>query len=125
MFAERLCRPAMRRLIAVERDLVWQLALALERPSEERLGGGDVPLGAQKKIDGIALLVGSAIKIPPAASDFDVGARHARTGPPADEAIPASLEFRDIALDPAHDCRMRQKSPRSAIISTRSRKLSL
>ena len=73
MFAESLCRPAMRRLIAVERDLVWQLALALERPSEERLGGGDVPLGAQKKIDGIALLVDSAIKIPPAASDFDVG----------------------------------------------------
>src|ERR1700684_1739871 len=28
MFAESLCRPAMRRLIAVERDLVWQLALA-------------------------------------------------------------------------------------------------
>ena len=73
MFAESLCRPAMRRLIAVERDLVWQSALALERPSEERLGGGDVPLGAQKKIDGIALLVDSAIEIPPAASDFNVG----------------------------------------------------
>jgi predicted enzyme related to lactoylglutathione lyase len=29
MFAESLCRPAMRRRIAVERDLVWQLALAL------------------------------------------------------------------------------------------------
>ena len=29
MFAESLCRSAMRRLIAVERDLVWQLALAL------------------------------------------------------------------------------------------------
>ena len=61
MFAEKLCRPAMRHLIAVERDLVWQLALALERPSEERLGGGDVPLGAKKKIDGVALFVDSAV----------------------------------------------------------------
>src|ERR1700730_17811812 len=63
MFAESLCRPAMRRLIAVERDLVWQWALALERASEERLGGGDVPLGAKQEIDGVSLFVDSAVKI--------------------------------------------------------------
>ena len=73
MFAESLCRPAMRRLIAVERDLVWQLALALERPSEERLGGGDVPLGAQKKIDGLSLFVDRTVEIGPSSFDFDVG----------------------------------------------------
>src|SRR5271156_4313036 len=112
MFAESLCRPAMRRLIAVERDLVWQLALALERPSEERLGGGDVPLGAKQEIDGVSLFVDSAVEIRPAASDFDVGLIDA-PGPPswASEAVPALLELRHIALDPAHDCRMRQGEP--------------
>ena len=112
MFAESLCRPAMRRLIAVERDLVWQLALALERPSEERLGGGDVPLGAKQEIDGVSLFVDSAVKIRPTASDFDVGLIDA-PGPPswASEAVPALLELRHIALDPAHDRRMRQGEP--------------
>jgi hypothetical protein len=112
MFAESLCRPAMRRLIAVERDLVWQLALALERPSEERLGGGDVPLGAKQEIDGVSLFVDSAVKIRPAASDFDVGLIDA-PGPPswASEAVPALLELRHIAPDPAHDRRMRQGEP--------------
>ena len=112
MFAESLCRPAMRRLIAVERDLVWQLALALERPSEERLGGGDVPLGAKQEIDGLSLFVDSAVKIRPAASDFDVGLIDA-SGPPswASKAVPALLELRHIALDPAHDRRMRQGEP--------------
>ena len=112
MFAEGLCRPAMRRLIAVERDLVWQLALALERPSEERLGGGDVPLGAKQEIDGVSLFVDTAVKIRPAASDSDVGLIDA-PGPPnwASEAVPALLELRHIALDPAHDRRVRQGEP--------------
>jgi len=112
MFAESLCRPAMRRLIAVERDLVWQLALALERPSEERLGGGDVPLGAKQEIDGLSLFVDSAVKIRPAASDFDVGLIDA-SGPPswASKAVPAFLEFGSIALDLTHDRRVRQGEP--------------
>jgi len=112
MFAESLCRPAMRRLIAVERDLVWQWALALERPSEERLGGGNVPLGAKQEIDGVSLFVDSAVKIRPAASDFDVGLIDA-PGPSrwASEAVPALLELRHIALDPAHDRRMRHAEP--------------
>src|ERR1700734_1602598 len=118
MFAESLCRPAMRRLIAVERDLVWQLALALERPSEERLGGGDVPLGAKQEIDGVSLFVDSAVKIRPAASDFDVGLIDA-PGPPswASKAVLALLELRHIALDPAHDRRMRQGEPAFGQIS--------
>jgi len=117
MFAESLCRPAMRRLIAVERDLVWQWALALERPSEERpseerLGGGNVPLGAKQEIDGVSLFVDSAVKIRPAASDFDVGLIDA-PGPSswASEAVPALLELRHIARDPAHDRRMRHGEP--------------
>jgi hypothetical protein len=91
---------------------VWQLALALERPSEERLGGGDVPLGAKQEIDGVSLFVDSAVKTRPTASDFDVGLIDA-PGPPswASEAVPALLELRHIALDPAHDRRMRQGEP--------------
>ena len=36
MFAESLCRPAMRRLMAVERDLVWQLAPGVGAPVGRR-----------------------------------------------------------------------------------------
>jgi hypothetical protein len=88
------------------------IGLALERPSEERLGGGGVPLGAKQEIDGVSLFVDSAVKIRPGASDFDVGLIDA-PGPPswASEAVPALLELRHIALDPAHDRRMRQGEP--------------
>src|SRR5690242_7940413 len=51
----------------------------------------------------------SAVKIRPTASDFDVGLIDA-PGPPS-EAVPALLELRHIALDPAHDRRMRQGEP--------------
>ena len=44
MFAKDFPRRPMRSLIAVERDLLWQPALALERPPEKRLGGRDIPL---------------------------------------------------------------------------------
>jgi len=47
MFAESLLGRAMRSLIAVERDLMRQSALASESAPEERLGGGDVSFGAQ------------------------------------------------------------------------------
>jgi hypothetical protein len=88
------------------------MILALEPLSEERLGGGDVPLGAKQEIDGVSLFVDSAVKIRPTASDFDVVLIDA-PGPPswASEAVPALLELWHIALDPAHDRRMRQGEP--------------
>jgi hypothetical protein len=102
------------------------LALALERRSEERLGGSDVSLGAKQEIDGLSLFVDSAVKIRPTAPDFDVGLIDA-PGPSswASEAVPVLLELRHIALDPAHDRRMRQGEPALGLISARSRKLSL
>src|ERR1700678_1553514 len=108
MFAEGLLRRAMRGVIAIEGDLMGQSPLAPERPSEERLGGGAVPLGAQQKIDGLSLFVDRTVEIGPSSFDFDVGFIDA-PGPThrADEETPTSLEFRDIALDPAHDCRVR------------------
>jgi hypothetical protein len=47
MFAKDFPRRPMRSLIAVERDLLWQPALALERPPEKRFGGCNIPLGAE------------------------------------------------------------------------------
>src|SRR5258706_8308474 len=89
-----------------------QSALAPESPAEEGLGGGDVPFGAQQEIDGLSLFVDSTIKIGPASFDFDVGLVDA-PGPAhrASEAVPALFEFRNIALDPTHDCRVRQGEP--------------
>ena len=70
MFAESLLGRAMRSLIAVERDLMRQSALASESAPEERLGGGDVSFGAQQEIDGLSLFVDGAVEIGPAASDL-------------------------------------------------------
>jgi hypothetical protein len=62
MFAKDFPRRPMRSLIAVERDLLWQPALALERPPEKRFGGCNIPLGAEQKIHRLSLLVDSTIK---------------------------------------------------------------
>ena len=76
-----------------------QSPLAPERPSEERLGRGDVPLGAQQEIDDLSLFVDRTIEIGPATFDFDVSFVDA-PGPSsrASEAAPAFLEFWGIAL---------------------------
>ena len=60
MFAESLLGRAMRSLIAVERDLMRQSALASESAPEERLCGGDVSFEAQQEIDGLSLFVDGA-----------------------------------------------------------------
>jgi hypothetical protein len=120
MFAESLLGRATRSLIAVERDLMRQSALASESAPEERLGGGDVSFGAQQEIDGLSLFVDGAVEIGPASLDLDVGFVDA-PGPAhrAREAVPAPFEFRHIALDPTHDpsyapgrARVRPSSPR-------------
>src|SRR5260370_5161845 len=112
MFAESLFGCAMRSLIAIERDLMRQLPLAPESPSEERPGGCDVPLGAQQKIDSLSLFVDRTIEIAPATFDFDGGFVDApRLSSRASEAVPTPFEFRRVALDPAHDRGVRQGEP--------------
>ena len=50
-----------------------QSVLALECPPEEGLSRGDIPLDAQREVDGLPFFVDCAIKIGPATFDFDVG----------------------------------------------------
>jgi len=63
MFAEEFPRRPMRSLIAIERDLMRQLALALERTAEERFGRRDITLGAEQEINSLSLLVNGAIDV--------------------------------------------------------------
>ena len=63
MLAEKLPRRPMRGLVAVKRDGARQSTLALERPTEKRFGRRDIPLCAEKEIDGFSLLVDSAVEI--------------------------------------------------------------
>jgi len=65
MFAEEFPRRPMRSLIAIERDLMRQLALALERTAEERFGRRDITLGAEQEINSLSLLVNGAIDVSP------------------------------------------------------------
>ena len=112
MFVESLFGRAMRSLIAIERNLMRQSTLAPESPPEESLGGGDVPFGAQQEIDGLSLFVDRTVEIGPASFDFHVGFVDAPgSSRRASEAAPALFEFRDIALDPTHDRRVRQGEP--------------
>jgi len=111
MFAENFPRRSGGRLVAVERDLLRHPVLALERPTEKRFGGRDIPLGAKQEIDRLSLLVDSAIEVSPAAFDLHVGLVDAPRGAgPACKAIPPLFEFRDIALDLAHDRRMGERN---------------
>jgi hypothetical protein len=113
-------------LVAIKRDFLWQPALAFERSAEEGFGGCDIPLGTGQKIDSPSFFVDSTIKISPAAFDLHVGFIDA-PGPPrrACEAVPALFELRDVALIPRMIVVCANEIPRSAIISMRSRKLSL
>ncbi len=112
MFAESLFGGPMRGLIAVERDLTRQSRMAPESPPEEGLGRDDVPLGAQQEVDGLSLFVDRAVEIGPASFDFDVGFVDTSGAPrEAGEAVPALFEFGDIAMDPTHDRRVRQREP--------------
>src|SRR5208282_5003753 len=112
MLPEDFPRRPMRSLVAIKRDRAWRPPLVLERSPEKRLGGRDIPLGAEQEIDSLSLLVDRAIEVSPAAFDLHVGF----IDPPgsassACEAVPTLFEFRNIALDPAHDRRMGQRNP--------------
>lgn len=101
----------MRSLITIECDLARQSALASEGPPEKRFGSRDIALGAEQEIDSLSLLIDGTVEISPADFNLDVGFVDA-PGPTrfACEAVPALFEFRNIALDPAHDRRMGQSN---------------
>ena len=104
MLPEDFPRRPMGSLVAIKRDGARQPALALERPPEKRLGGRDIPLGAEQEVDRLSLLVDRAIEVSPAAFDLHVGLVDAPGGAGSvREAVPPLFEFRNIALDPAHD----------------------
>jgi hypothetical protein len=86
MLPEDFPRRPMRSLVAIKRDRAWRPPLVLERSPEKRLGGRDIPLGAEQEIDSLSLLVDRAIEVSPVAFDLHVvsstrqeaPARHAR-----------------------------------------------
>jgi hypothetical protein len=111
MLAEKFPRRPMRSLVTIKRDGARQSALALERPPEKRLGGRDIPLGAEQEVDRLSLLVDRAIEVSPAAFDLYIGLVDAPGGAgSACEAVPPLFEFRDIARYPAHDRGMGQEN---------------
>ena len=71
--AEDFSRRPMRSLVAIKRDRARRPPLVLERSPEKRLGGRDIPLGAEQEIDSLSLLVDRAIEVSPAALDLHVG----------------------------------------------------
>jgi hypothetical protein len=95
--------------------------------AEERLGRCHVSLWTQAEVNCIVLLVHCTVEIDPAAAHLQVGLVDAPGAANlACIASPALFELRDISLHPTHDGRMRTSfSPRSPIISTRSRRLGL
>ena len=109
MLVEEFTGRSMRSLIAVERDLLRQSALALERPAEKRFGCRDVSLGAEQEIHSLSLFVDSAVKISPLAFNLHVGfVNPPGCADPAGETVPPLFEFRNIARYPAHDCGVSQ-----------------
>ena len=100
--------------------------MLFSRPGKEPLGGCDVTPFAQEKIDGSALLIDGAIEVDPLAFDLDVGFIHAPGV--ADRPcvmVPALFKLRHVLLHPPQMVVWAKVMPRSAIIRTRSRELSL
>ncbi len=126
MLPEDFPRRPMRSLVAIKRDRAWRPPLVLERSPEKRLGGRDIPLGAEQEIDSLSLLVDRAIEVSPVAFDLHVGfidrqeapARHAKRFHRFSNSGTYRWIQRIIVV-------WAREIPRSTILSTRSRKLSL
>jgi hypothetical protein len=100
-----------------------------DRLLEEGLGCGHIACPAQPEVDGLPGFVHGSIEVDPLAAYLDIGlidSPRATTG--SSKAVPAHDELQGISPNPAHDGLMGKTarlSLRSAIISTKSRKLSL
>ena len=95
-------------------------------PAENALAAATSRLARSRKVDRFPCLVDRAVEIDPTAFDLDVGLVDApRSASLASEANPPLFEFRNIRWTQPMIVVWARDNPRSAIISTRSRKLSL
>ena len=86
MLSEDFPRRPMRSLVAIKHNRAWRPPLVLERSPEKRLGGRDIPLGAEQEIDSLSLLVDRAIEVSPVAFDLHVEVSSTRQEAPARHA---------------------------------------
>jgi hypothetical protein len=105
-----LAHGTMRRRIAIQRNGTRRLALRSFGPPKEGLGRCDVAVLAQHKVDAPATSIDRPIQVRPFAADLDVRFIDApRASDRASESVPALLELRHVALNPAHDRRVRYR----------------
>src|SRR5450432_167518 len=115
----------MRGRIGVQRDLRGH-ASVLHCAAQKRFGGVHVPVPAQKEIDRLARFVHGAVQVHPLSVNLYIGLVHPpRSADAPSVAPPALFEFWKVALDPPENRCMVTEMPRSAIMITRSRRLSL
>ena len=109
MFAEEFPGSPVRSLIAIKRNGARRSSLDLERSLEEGFRRSDIAFRAQQEIACLSLTVGGAIEIGPLALDLDVGFVDPPRPPSfAGAEVPSLFEFSNLALNPAHDRRVRQ-----------------
>jgi hypothetical protein len=117
---------AMRRRIAIEADRVRRPTVIPDRPFEECLGCRYISCPTEPEVDSLPSLVYCPIQIGPLSAHLEIGFIDSpRAASGAAKAIPPLDELWRIPSNPAQDRRMGSWRPRSAIISTRSRELSL
>src|SRR6202045_1509133 len=122
----QLTHRAVRRGIAVQSDRPGSIVLAFDRLPKKRLGGRDIALGAQPEVNRPPRPIHGTIEIAPFASNFDVGLVTLHDRPTA-----WANRFQRFSNSGAYRHTQRimvvwaSDRPRSAIISTRSRRLSL
>ena len=84
------------------RVITLGLAVALESPTEEGLGGGNVARSTEVGFDGFALFINSAVEVHPLTAYFEAGLVHAPeiAGRPL-IGLPTFLELRYKTYDPS------------------------
>jgi hypothetical protein len=117
---------AMRRRIAIEADRVRRPTVIPDHLFQECLGCRYISCPTEPEVDSLPSLVYCPIQIGPLSAHLEIGFIES-SGPAsaAAKAISPLDELWCIPSNPAQDRRMGSWRPRSAIISTRSRELSL
>jgi hypothetical protein len=124
MLASQQPQRATTRHVAVERHFSRDTRqVRRECLAKERLCSGDTAFPAQQEVDGLAVLVDGAIKVVPFGFDRDVRLVHSpRCADGLGESAPPLLELRDVPrVTHLRIVEWATLTPRSAIISTRSR----
>src|ERR1700752_1925282 len=94
----------MRCRTTVQCDGPRRRSIHFDRLAKERLGCGNVPLGAKPKVYSLSIAIYRPVQVDPLAADLHVGL----VDPPRltyrpRELVPATLELRNIMMDPTHD----------------------